>query len=106
MATSMSSSGYPETLTVTVHSAAQRLAVEKALAMSQELEAITEAAVPGQVFDCCEDAAVIRGQEFTRALLEQTLQQSVERQEKKEPCGSVLVAGLAVRTKGRKPRKP
>jgi hypothetical protein len=106
MTTLLHSTGYPETLTITVHTPAQRLAVEHALAIAQELDAVTEAAAPGQVLDCCEEAAVAKGQEFTRTLLQQTLQQFVDRQEKKEACVSVPAVASAARTKARTRKKP
>lgn len=98
--------GYPETLTVTVYTPAQRLAVEKALVLAQELETVTDAAAPGQVLDCCEEAAVAKGQEFTRTMLEQSLQQFIERHEKKEPCVSAPAVASAAITKGRNRKKP
>jgi hypothetical protein len=98
--------GYPETLTITVYTPAQRLAVEKALIMAQELEAVTDTAAFGQVLDCCEEAAVSKGQELTRAMLEQALQQSIDRHEKKEPYACAPAVANAVITKGRKRSKP
>ena len=103
MTTATQSPGYPETMTITVRTPAERLAVEKALAMAQELQDVTALAASGQVLDSCEEAAVEKGRAFTLALLQQTLQQFVEVQEKKSPCATAAVVPAAT-TRVRTPR--
>jgi hypothetical protein len=94
-------SGYPETFTVTVRTPAERLAVEKALAMAQELHEVATAAGPGQVLDQCEEAVVAKGREFMCTMLERTVQQRIEAEEKKSRFGTVTSAARAGTTKGR-----
>jgi hypothetical protein len=96
--------GYPETLSVVVRTPLERLLVEQALVMAQELEAVSERAEAGRVLDYCEEAAVARGREFTRSALEATMQAYVQRQEKKRASGPVLAAS-AGKTKERTPRR-
>jgi hypothetical protein len=95
----------PETLTLTIRTRLERLLVERALVMAQELEAVSDSAEPGQVLDCCEESAVAQGREFTRLALETAMQGCVDRQEKKRGCGSALVA-TGGKTKGRTPKTP
>jgi hypothetical protein len=82
----------------------ERLLVERALVMAEELEAVSERAEEGRVLDCCEEAAVAKGREFTRAALEAAMQAYVDRQEKKRPSGPVTAAPVG-KTKGRTPRR-
>jgi hypothetical protein len=82
--------GYEVTFRVT--SPLQRVLVEKALLMAQELEAVGAAAAWGQVFDRLEDAAVHQGRALTAAALEQATQQYVEAQEKKRPSAAAPAA--------------
>lgn len=98
------SPGYPETLTLTIRTPLERLLVERALVMAQELEAVSEGAEPGRVFDCCEEAAVAKGREFTRLALETTTQAYVDRQEKKATCGRAPAAAFG-KTRVRIPRR-
>ena len=102
MRNSSPSPGYPETLTLTIHTPLERLLVERALLMAQELEAASALAEPGRVLDCCEEAAVANGREFTRSALEAAMQAHVDRQEKKRP-GPATAAAVA-KTKARTPR--
>jgi aminoglycoside phosphotransferase (APT) family kinase protein len=74
MPNSSTSPGFPETLTLVLRTPLERLLVEQALVMAQELEAVSEHAEVGRVLDCCEEAAVAKGREFTRSALEATLQ--------------------------------
>lgn len=96
------SPGYPETLTLTIRTPVERLLVERALVMAQELEAASELAAPGRVLDCCEEAAVAKGREFTRTALEAAMQAYVDGQEKKRH-GAATAAPVA-KTKERTPR--
>ena len=79
-------------VTVRITSPLQRLLVEKALVMAQELEAVGATATWGQVFDRLEDAAVHQGRALTAAALEQATQQHVEAQEKKTPSAAAPAA--------------
>ncbi|SRR6266404_4286609 len=72
-----------ETVTFKITSHLQRLLVEKALVMAQELEATTAAAPWGQVARQAEMAAVVQGRAFTTLALQQVLQGAVDAQEKK-----------------------
>lgn len=103
MPDSFTSPGYPETLTLVLRTPLERLLVEQALVMAQELEAVSERAEAGQVFDCCEEAAVAQGRAFTRSALEATMQAYVDRQEKKRPTGPVTAAPVG-KTKEQTPR--
>jgi hypothetical protein len=61
----------------------ERLLMEQALAMAQQLETAGTAAPDGQVLNRLETLAVERGREFTRQALEGALQRQVEDVEKK-----------------------
>ena len=56
----------------------ERLLMEQALTMAQQLEAAGNAAPDGQVLNRLETLAVERGREFTRQALEGALQRQVE----------------------------
>jgi hypothetical protein len=73
----------PQTVTLQVHSPLQRLMVEKALIMAQELEATTAAAPWGQVARRAESEAIAQGRKLTTLALQQVLQEAVDAQEKK-----------------------
>jgi hypothetical protein len=71
----------------------QRLIVERALALAQELEATADSAPTGQIIDRCESLLLGNGREFLRRALEDTLQTRVDALEKKgRPAGSAPVA--------------
>jgi len=72
-----------QTVTFKVTSHLQRLLLEKALVMAQELEATTAAAPWGQVARRAEMAAVVQGRAFMTLALQQVLQEAVAAQEKK-----------------------
>ena len=61
----------------------QRLIVEQAVAMAQELEATADSAPEGQVLDRCESFLLGNGRAFLRKALESTLQSRAETLEKK-----------------------
>ena len=103
MQASSTSPGYPETLSLVIRTPLERLLVEQALVMAQELEAVSERAEVGRVLDRCEEAAVAKGRDFTRSALEATMQAYVDRQEKKRSIGPVTAA-LVGKTKERTPR--
>jgi hypothetical protein len=56
----------------------QRLIVERALALAQELEAIEDSAPNVQIIDRCESFLLGNGLDFLRHALEDTLQAQVE----------------------------
>jgi hypothetical protein len=74
---------FPKTITITVTSAAEETLVERALAMARDLNDLAGAAPAGQVLDCCEEAAVAKGREFTLHALEQAVAQRIEVAQKK-----------------------
>jgi hypothetical protein len=74
---------FPKTITITVSSAAEETLVERALAMARDLNDLAGAAPAGHVLDCCEEAAVSKGREFTRHALEQVVAQRIEAAQKK-----------------------
>lgn len=85
-----------QTVTFKVTSHLQRLLLEKALVMAQELEATTAAAPWGQVARRAEAEAVVQGRAFTTLAVQQVLQQAVDAQEKKTtfaPAPAVPAAG-------------
>ena len=100
------SPAYCETLTLTLRSPLERLLVERALLMAQELQAVSATAAPGTVLQRCEDAAVAQGQQLTRLALESALQEHVDRLEKKvRRCGRApAAAGGSTRGPTRGPR--
>ena len=60
----------------------QRMIVEQAYVLAQELGTAAEAAPEGQVIDRCESLLLGRGRDFLRRTLESTLQARVEALEK------------------------
>ena len=80
----------------------QRLLMEKALAMAQELERAGAAAADGHVLEELETLAVARGREFTRGALEGALQRQVEDVEKKLRLIASADAARGGGTKGRR----
>ena len=83
----------------------QRVIVERALALAQELEATADAAPPGQVIDRCETLLLGAGRDFLRLALEETLQAKVEDLEKKgRPVGLAPAARRAATRDARRGR--
>ena len=74
---------FPKTITITVTSAAEETAVEQALAMARDLNELAGIAPAGQILDRCEEAAVEKGREFTRKMLEQALRKRLDAAQKK-----------------------
>lgn len=80
--------------TFTARTELEAILVEQALAMAQELEAVSDAAPDGQVLAIAEAAAVRSGREFTRAALEAALRRQAGVAEKKgRPDGPAPAAG-------------
>lgn len=75
----------PQTATFTFRTPLERLLVEHALAMAQELQHALDAAPSGHLLDGGEDAAVRQGQHLIRLAIEQATQQAIDRREKKTP---------------------
>ena len=83
----------------------QRLVVEQAFVLAQELESAADSAPDGQVIDRCESLLLGNGRDFLRRVLELTLQSRAELLEKKGvPPEPVLVARRGG-TKGTRPRR-
>jgi hypothetical protein len=94
--------GSAQTITLTVHSAAERLVVEQALLMIQELRAVTQAAEPGKVLERCEDFAIDKGRQLTRLAIETASQEVINDLEKKlRRCGPAPIAAADGKTKER-----
>ena len=62
---------------------AQRLVVEQAYVLAQELDAAADSAPEGQMIDRCESLLLGNGRDFLRRMLESTLQSRAELLEKK-----------------------
>ena len=94
----------PETMTITVQSPLDKLLVEQALLMSQELRLATFGAEPGRVLDQCEETAIVKGREMIRRGIETATQEFIDAAQKKGGhCGPVHAASVAI-TKARTPR--
>jgi hypothetical protein len=72
-----------------------RLLLEQALLMAQELELVAAKAPKGEVFDCCEEAAILKGRELIRLALQKTTQDFLAAQEKKRLFGPARAAVAA-----------
>ncbi len=83
----------------------QRLIVEQAFVLAQELENAVESAPKGKVVDRCESLLLGHGRDFLRRALESSLQWRAEALEKKgEPAGPAP-AGRRVAIRGTRPRR-
>ena len=89
-----------ERTTLVAETPFQRLMMEKALAMAQELERAGAAAPDGHVLEELEMLAVARGRDFTRGALEGALQRQVEEVEKKLRHAASVDVGKGGVTKG------
>jgi len=79
-------------VTMTARTPLQRLMMEKALAMAEELERVGDAAADGQVLSELESLAVARGRDFTRQSLQGALQRAVDDVEKKLRLHAIVPA--------------
>jgi hypothetical protein len=86
-------------VTMTARTPLQRLMMEKALAMAEELERVSDAAADGQVLSELESLAVERGRDFMRQSLQGALQRQVEDVEKKLRLRAIAPAVVADATK-------
>jgi hypothetical protein len=84
---------------------AQRLIVEQAFVMAQELETAADAAPEGQVIDRCESFLLGHGRDFLRRILEATLQSRAEALEKKGAPPEPVRAARRGDTRGTRPRR-
>ncbi len=83
----------------------QRLIIEQAFAMAQELEATADSAPEGQVIDRCESFLLGNGRDFLRRVLESTLQTRTEVVEKKGAPPECARVGHRDATKAGRPRR-
>jgi len=91
-----------ERTTLVAETPLQRLLMERALAMAQELERAGDAAGDGRVLEELETLAMTRGREFTRGALEDALQRQVNELEKKLRSAAAADAAKVGVTKGRR----
>jgi hypothetical protein len=84
---------------------AQRLILERAFVMAQELEAAADSAPEGRVIDRCESFLLSNGRDFLRSVLESTLQNRAEVLEKKGGPPESACAGRRVATKAKPPKR-
>jgi hypothetical protein len=89
-----------ERTTLVAETPLQRLLMERALAMAQELERAGAAAADGHVLEELEALAMARGRDFTRGALEGALQGHVDALEKKLQTAAAADAANARGTKG------
>jgi hypothetical protein len=89
-----------ERTTLVAETPLQRLMMEEALAMAQELERAGAAAADGRVLDELETLAMARGRDFTRGALEGALQSQVDELEKKLRSAAAADAAKGGVTKG------
>ena len=83
----------------------QRLIVEQAFVMAQELETAADSAPEGQVIDRCESFLLGHGRDFLRRVLEATLQSRAEGLEKKGAPPEPAPAARRVDTRATRPRR-
>jgi hypothetical protein len=83
----------------------QRLIVEQAYVMAQELEAAGDSAPDGQVIDRCESFLLVNGRDFLRRVLEASLQTRAEVLEKKGGRPESARAGGRDATKAGQPKR-
>jgi hypothetical protein len=91
-----------ERTTLVAETPLQRLMMERALAMAQELERAGAAAADGRVLDELETLAVARGRDFTRDALQGALQSQVDELEKKLRLAASADAAKGGVIKGRR----
>jgi hypothetical protein len=83
----------------------QRLIIEQAFVMAQELETAADSAPEGQVIDRCESFLLGHGRDFLRRILEATLQSRAEALEKKGAPPESVPAEPRHDTRGTRPRR-
>jgi hypothetical protein len=88
-------------LTITVADEAERAFLLAALAMRRELADIGLTAPAGHVLDECERAALVKGRDLTRDLLQAAVQQRAQFGEKKGRRAEAVPAAPAGKTKAK-----
>ncbi len=83
----------------------QRLIVEQAFVLAQELEVAVDSAPRGQVVDRCESLLLGHGRDFLRRAMESSLQSRAESLEKKGGPPDSAPAGRRDGTRGARPRR-
>jgi len=84
----------PTTVTLEVSSPEQAALLRQFHGLLQELEQLALSAPAGKVLDVCEAAVVERGQDVSRRVLQQVVQQRIEALEKKgRRCGPAAAVG-------------
>jgi hypothetical protein len=83
----------------------QRLIVEQAFVMAQELESAADSAPEGQVIDRCESFLLGNGRAFLRKVLESTLQTRAEVLEKKGAPPACAHVGRRDAIKAERPKR-
>jgi hypothetical protein len=81
----------------------QRLILEQAFVLAQELETAAEAAPEGQLIDRCESLLLGNGRDFLRRALESALQSRIELLEKKAVPPGSAPAGRRHAIRGARP---
>jgi hypothetical protein len=92
-------------MTIAVNSPLDRLLVEHAVLMAQEIRKHTFAAKSGHVLDACETMALSQGREFIRLAVETAAQEWVDEFEKKVGRPEPARAAAGVATKAPTPKK-
>src|SRR5436853_7298775 len=83
-----------QTVTLEVSSPEQAALLQRFHAFLQEMEQLALAAPEGHIFDVCEAAALKKGQDVNRQVLQQAVQERINALEKKEPpCGPATAVG-------------
>jgi hypothetical protein len=85
--------------------ATQRLILEQAYVMAQELDAAADSAPEGRVIDRCESFLLGNGRDFLRNMLESTLRTRAEGLEKKGVRPESARVGRRDATKARRPKR-
>jgi hypothetical protein len=83
----------------------QRLILEQAYVMAQELEAAADSAPEGRVIDRCESFLLGNGRDFLRKVLESTLQNRAAVLEKKGGPPESACVGRRDATKATRPKQ-
>lgn len=90
---------------LTPESPLQRQIAQMALALAAKLEAGADQAPPGRILETCETLLLDSGRQFLRDSLAATLQQQIDRAEKKEGPPAPALADRPVATRGREPAR-
>jgi hypothetical protein len=83
----------------------QRLILEQAYAMAQELDSAADSTPEGRVIDRCESFLLGNGRDFLRNVLESTLRSRAEGLEKKGVPPESARVGRWDATKARRPKR-